>query len=75
MPLTDKQVEAEIERLRRDPMVALARKEERIRYQRRQILYQLRSYEKKGKALAAAGITMDILDNLGREEDDECWST
>ena len=75
MPLTDKQVEAEIERLRKDPMVALARKEERIRYQRRQILYQLRSYEKKGRALAAAGITMDILDNLGREEDDECWST
>lgn len=67
MKLTDKEVEAEIERLRKDPNVALARKEERIRYQRRQILYQLRSLERKGKALAASGITMDILDGLGEE--------
>lgn len=64
MPISDAQVEAEIARLRKDPNVALARKEERIRYQRRQILYQLRSYEKKGKALAAAGITMEILDEM-----------
>ena len=65
--MTDEAVESEIERLRADPYVALARKEERIRYQRRQILYQLRSYERKGKALAASGITMDMLDGLMEE--------
>ena len=67
--LTDDAVEAEIERLRKDPNVALARKEERIRYRRRQLLYQLRNYEKKGKALAAAGITIDMLDDLGMEDE------
>lgn len=69
--LTDEQVEAEIERLRKDPNVALARKEERIRYRRRQLLYQLRNYEKKGKALAAAGITLEFLDDMGMEEYDD----
>ena len=69
--LTDDQVEAEIERLRKDPNVALARKEERIRYRRRQLLYQLRNYEKKGKALAAAGITLEFLDDMGMEEYDD----
>lgn len=67
--LSDEQVEIEIERLRQSPMVALARKEQRIRYKRRQFLYQLRDLEKKGKALAAAGITMEILENLGNDED------
>ena len=62
--LTDEQVEKEIERLRRSPMVALARKEQRIRYKRRQVLYGLRDLEKKGKELAAAGITMEMLDGI-----------
>lgn len=66
--LTDEQVEREIERLRKSPMVALARKEERIRYKRRQVLYNLRNLEKKGKQLQAAGITMDVLQGL--EDDD-----
>ena len=66
--LTDEQVEREIERLRKSPMVALARKEERIRYKRRQVLYTLRALEKKGKQLQAAGITMDVLQGL--EDDD-----
>lgn len=34
--LTDEQVEQEIERLQKSKLVALARKEQRIRYQRRQ---------------------------------------
>lgn len=67
--LTDEQVEREIERLRRSDMVSLARKEQRIRYQRRQVLYNLRNLEKKGKELAAAGITMEMLDSMGREEE------
>ena len=69
--LTDEQVEKEIERLRRSPMVALARKEQRIRYKRRQVLYNLRDLEKKGRALAAAGITSDMLDDLENEGLDE----
>ncbi len=67
--LTDEQVEREIERLRKSELVSLARKEQRIRYQRRQVLYNLRNLEKKGKELAAAGITMEMLDSMGREEE------
>ena len=62
--LTDEQVEQEIERLSASPLVALARREQRIKYRRRQYLYQLRDLEKKGKALQEAGITMDILNNV-----------
>lgn len=66
--LTDEQVEREIERLRKSPMVALARKEERVRYKRRQVLYNLRALEKKGKQLIAAGITMEVLQGMDDEE-------
>lgn len=66
-PLTDEQVEKEIERLLSSPHVKLAKKEQRIRFRRRQYLYQLRGYEKKGKDLEAAGITMEILDALDEE--------
>lgn len=59
--LTDEQVEEEIARLKSDEYVKLAKEEERIRYRRRQYLYQLRQYQKKGKELAAAGITVEIL--------------
>lgn len=70
--LTDEQVEQEIERLTKSPLVALARREQRLRYKRRQYLYQLRDLEKKGKALQAAGIDMEVLDamyELGNLED------
>ena len=66
--LTDEQVEQEIERLRESEFVKLARKEQRIRYKRRQALYQLRDYEKKGKALAAAGITMEMLESMDADD-------
>lgn len=59
--LTDVQVEEEIARLLESPHVKLAKKEEAVRYRRRQYLYTLRGYEKKGKALADAGITMELL--------------
>lgn len=62
--LTDDQVEKEIERLTKSPLVALARREQRLRYKRRQYLYQLRDLEKKGKALQAAGIDMEVLDAM-----------
>ena len=71
--LTDDQVEQEIERLTKSPLVALARREQRIRYKRRQYLYQLRDLEKKGAALMKAGITMEVLNALaGIGEFDEC---
>ena len=72
--LTDEQVEQEIERLRQSPLVALARREQRLRYKRRQFLYQLRDLEKKGRALEKAGINMEVLNamyELG-EYDDPC---
>ncbi len=62
--LTDEQVEAEIERLNASEAVALARREARLRYKRRQYLYQLRDLEKKGKALLKAGITREVLDSM-----------
>lgn len=64
--LTDEQVEQEIEKLQGSPLVKLARKEERLRYVRRQYLYSLRQYEKKGKELAKSGITMEILEKLAK---------
>ena len=71
--LTDEQVEKEIAKLQNSEHVKLAKKEERLRYKRRQYLYGLRQYEKKGKELAKAGITIEMLDNLakGCDSDDE----
>ena len=68
--LTDEQVEREIEKLQSLPLVKLARKEERIRLRRRQYLYCLRQYEKKGKELEKAGVTMEMLENLAKDCDD-----
>lgn len=67
--LTDEQVEKEIERLTQSPLVALARREQRVRYRRRQYLYQLRDLEKKGRALEKAGITMEVLNGLTEVDD------
>ena len=68
--LTDEAVEEEIERLRGSELVALARREERIRYRRRQYMYQLRAYEKRGKQLQAAGLTMEYLSGLADETEE-----
>lgn len=65
--LNDAQVEIEIARLQASPYVKLAKKEEYIRNQRRQRLYQLRCLEKKGKALAAAGYTLEMLEDMEGE--------
>lgn len=59
--LTDDQVEIEIARLKASEYVKLGKAEERIRMRRRQYMYKLRDLEKKGKALAAAGLTLDML--------------
>lgn len=67
--LTDSEVEAEIAKLNESEYVALARREARLKYRRRQYLYQLRDLEKKGKALAESGITRELLDELYRQCD------
>ena len=65
--LTDEQVEQEIEWLQQSPYVKLANKERRVRTRRRQYLYGLRQLEKKGKELAAAGFTMENLEDFSEE--------
>lgn len=61
--LTDEQVEAEIARLSASPMVKLAQRETRLKNVRRQRMYSLRVLEKRGQALAAAGV-LDMLSDL-----------
>lgn len=65
--LTDEQVEEEIARLRNSEYVKLARREEAVRYRRRQILYSLRSYERRGIRLAESGVTLESLECDGDE--------
>ena len=62
--LTDEQVEMEIERLLRSDAVQLARKEIRIKYKRRQYMYQLRNMEKRGMQLKGDGITMEKMEEV-----------
>lgn len=70
--LTDEQVDVEIERLNNSEAVRLARKEQRIKYKKRQYLYQLRAFEKRGKQLQKEGITMENIDEkLGNIEVEE----
>lgn len=72
--LTDEEVELEIERLTNSEAVKLARREQRIKYRRRQQMYTLRAYEKRGKQLMAQGVTMealDILDSAIESDEDE----
>ena len=63
--MTDEAVEEEILRLQASPHVKLARREEAIRNRRRQYMYQLRMYEKKGVALEAQGVTLEELEEMG----------
>ena len=69
--LTDEQVEEEIARLQVSPYVRLAKKEEAIRNRRRQYMYCLRVYERKGRQLADDGVTMESLAELASECEDE----
>ena len=60
---------AGVNKLTKDRIAAVEqeKKEEAIRYRRRQYLYSLRSYERKGKELAASGITIELLEKLDNE--------
>lgn len=70
--ITDEAVEKELEQLKASPYVQLARREQRLKYKYRQQLYSLRNLEKRGKELAAIGITIDTIDecleDLEKEE-------
>lgn len=60
----DTALETEIAQLREDEHVKLARRYEYARNRRKQYLYQLRWYQKKGRELAALGVTMDNLNEM-----------
>lgn len=62
--LTDEQVESEIGRLLDSDEVKLAKKEMRLRYRRRQYLYQLRTMEKRGKELMESGISLGNIEDM-----------
>lgn len=62
--LTDEAVELEIAKLQNSDFVKLARKELRLKYKRRQTLYQLRNLDKRGKELAKAGITPENIEAM-----------
>lgn len=62
--MSDEMVEEEILRLQSSPLVKLARREEAVRNRRRQYMYQLRMYEKKGKQLEAQGVTLEELEDM-----------
>lgn len=62
--LTNDSFKEEIERLKASEHVKLARKEQRLKYKQRQFLYTLRNLEKRGKALAAQGYTLDNLEAM-----------
>lgn len=69
--MTDADVELEIERLKESEAVKLAQRERQYKYRRRQYLYTLRWYEKRGKELMAQGVKPEDFDLsiLDREED------
>lgn len=69
--MTDEAVEEEIARLKASPLVKLAKREEAIRNRRRQYMYMLRVYEKKGRQLEADGVTLEYLESLGKETESE----
>lgn len=70
--ITDEQVEIEIDRLMKSDEVKLAKVEQRIKTKRRQYMYQLRFYEKRGKELMKLGINLDNVEQiLNVDEKDE----
>ena len=62
--MTDEMVDAELARLLASPHVKLAKRYEAVKNRKRQYVYQLRYFEKKGKALEAQGITIKELEEM-----------
>ena len=72
--LTNDAFKEEIERLKAIEHVKLARKEQRLKYKQRQFLYQLRNLEKRGKALAAKGYTLDNVEAMLSQVEAEAFA-
>lgn len=64
--LTDAEMEREIAELEHSPLVKLARKNNRLKYMRRQRLYTLRSLQKQGERLQKEGVTLEDLEDQAR---------
>lgn len=62
--MSEEMVDQEIARLMASPHVKLAKRAEAIENRKKQYMYKLRVYEKKGKALEAQGITMEELEEM-----------
>lgn len=69
--LTDLEVEQEIERLTASENVRLARREQRLKYKRRQTLYTLRALEKRDAELQEMGVTIENIDAMIENADSE----
>jgi hypothetical protein len=59
---TDEQVEAEIARLKESEFVKLARREQQIKYRRKQQMWSMQYLEARGKQLASEGITPENME-------------
>ena len=68
-PITDEQVEKEIDKLKQSKAVKLAKQERRVKTKRRQYLYQLRWLERRGRELQGQGVTEEELELLEQEAD------
>ena len=68
--MTDADVELEIERLKESEAVKLAQKERQFKYRRRQYMYTLRWYEKRGKELMAQGVMPEDFDISALEQEE-----
>ena len=62
--LTDAEVELEIERLQGSEYVRLAQKEIRLKQKRRAYMNQLRWLNRRGKELAAEGVTVENIESM-----------
>lgn len=67
--LTDMEVEQEIARLKQSPLVAIAKQEQRLIYKRRQLMYNLRWLENRGRELAELGVTMENIEEQIKRTD------
>lgn len=67
--MTDLEVELEIERLKNSEAVKLAKAAKRLKNKRRQYMYSLRVYEKHGKEMLNAGITLKNFEKSLIQED------
>ena len=67
--LTDIEVEQEIARLKQSPFVAIAKQEQRLIYKRRQLMYNLRWLENRGRELSELGVTMENIEEQIKRTD------